>query len=221
MTLFDSSLTALSHGYVSLEELSKQPTKVETEEDGGNPFLVPHLAERIIQDHHNAMGWAWSYGGYGENRSKLWHGIKYMQERGTFLHLGVDFNVPAGTRVYMTRPATVVKIDSDTERFGWGPRIVVRLKHQPLYLIFAHLDRNISCRQGSELKRNEMIGQVGRAPHNGDWFAHLHVQAMAEEKFRHLEAASWDELDGYGKVEDRAKLLRAHPDPLRFVRVWK
>ena len=209
MAVLFETLKGTPCGYLNVNDLAKTTNNSD-----------PALIGQKIEEYHRQAGLVWSYGGYHEERDTLWANVPYLKERGTFLHLGVDFNVPAGTPVMATRPGVVVRIDDDhPEEYGWGPRIIVRLKHNPpIYLIYAHLGK-IACRLGQSVTVKNIIAHVGAPPRNGGWFAHLHVQTAADEAWQFYEPRL-KELDGYGKVEDRVVSARQFPDPLPYLRMW-
>lgn len=205
-------------GYLNLNDLA-QDVRRRRARDHDNPFIDPEEAAQEIARYHERAAIAWSYGGYLERRETVWEHVPYLEKRNTFLHLGVDFTVPAGTRVSLTRPGSVVQVDDDhPDAHGWGPRVIVLLKHCPVCLIYAHLGR-ITCRKGDELSLNHIIGEVGTFPFNGGCFPHLHVQAMTYEAWKFYQPRL-SELDGYGPVEDKAALARKFPDPLPYLRIW-
>src|SRR2546422_11572306 len=58
-----------------------------------NPLLDPYICQQMVEDVHRGLDVDWSYGGYLEYRSFLWAG-SYLEETSSFIHVGVDFNVP-------------------------------------------------------------------------------------------------------------------------------
>ena len=205
-------------GYVNLNELAKRVRAGCTRDD--NPFIDPDRCHRILLEYHEASGIAYSYGGYLEKRSTLWEGVKYLRDNKTFLHLGVDFNVQAGTPVAINHKGVVELIDTDfPEKFGWGTRVIVKLTTHPLYVIYVHLDPQVSCRVGQVLMPNSYIGRVGVPPQNGGWFPHLHVQLVTTHAWRYYKN-KLKILDGYGKEEELIALSKMFPDPLPYLRVW-
>ncbi len=201
-------------GYVNLNDLAH---RVHTRR---NSFINPVRAQQLIDAFHQRVGWDWSYGGYLERRIKLWEGVPYLENADTFLHLGVDFNVPAGTAVTASESCVVVRVDDDTpDQFGWGNRVIVRLEHYPVYLIYAHLSPRISCRPGQSLIDRTIFAEVGDPSVNGGWFPHLHVQALTSDTWRYYEHRL-NELDGYGALEEIESLAKQFPDPLPYLRIW-
>ncbi len=134
-----------------------------------------------------------------EDRSFLWRG-SYMEKDKKFIHLGVDFNVPAGTKIAAAFRAKVVKIDDDfPEEGGWGPRIIIKHATLPVYMIYAHLDPEIKCKVGDIINKGNIFARVGKPPYNGNWFPHCHIQSISKKYFDELNKNnSWKELDGYG-----------------------
>ena len=72
-----------------------------------NPLLDPTICQNFVVECHQKLGIDFSYGGWLEDRSTLWRG-SYLDQKRKYIHLGVDFNVPAGTQVAIERAATVI-----------------------------------------------------------------------------------------------------------------
>ena len=183
-----------------------------------NPLLDPIFCERVKNLIHLKYDLDCSYGGWMEDRSFIWKG-SYLEERRNFVHLGVDFYVPAGTEVAVDFDAEVVRVDDDyPDEGGWGPRVIVRHLYKPIYMLYAHLGRNIHFVRSSKLESGMIFAQVGAPPFNGNWSPHLHIQTISSEYYRELELNnSWNDLDGYGRVEDFEKNVRRFRDPMQYV----
>lgn len=183
-----------------------------------NPLLDPNVCQNMVNDVNTKYGLDFSYGGWMEDRSFLWRG-SYLDEKKIYVHLGIDLSAQAGTPVAATFDAEISKIDDDyPEVGGWGTRVILKHKTEPLYFIFAHLDRDIKCKEGDGLERGDIIARVGKPPFNGNWFEHLHFQAMTEEYYLEIEKKNlWDELDGYGSEKDIGLNAERFPDPIRFI----
>lgn len=175
-----------------------------------NLLLVPAECASVIRAAHVERGIDVSYGGWLEDRRDIWRG-SYLDKQRTYIHLGVDFNVPAGTQVAATHKARVVLIDSDVEEGGWGTRVVLR-PHNPALplLIYAHLDPDTKLRLADVVSPGTVFARVGKPPENGGWFPHLHVQCVTDE-------AALRDLDGYCDERDLFRWSRICPDPLRYV----
>ena len=59
-----------------------------------NPLINPDKCAHFIQWVHAKYQVTFSYGGYAEDRSTLWHDT-YLDASKTYYHLGVDINIPA------------------------------------------------------------------------------------------------------------------------------
>jgi murein DD-endopeptidase MepM/ murein hydrolase activator NlpD len=202
-------------GYVNLN--SEAQTWAATQPVGTN-ILDPEICDRMVSDIHNKYNIDFSYGGWMEDRSFLWKG-SYLEEEGTSIHLGIDINVPAYTQVAASFDATVVRIDDDyPEEGGWGPRVVLKYESENVYMIYAHLDRNITCKIGDKIKKGDVFAKVGKAPYNGNWFPHLHAQVISDEYYNRLEKENgWGDLDGYGFENEIKENSKHFPDPLQYI----
>ena len=181
-----------------------------------NPLLDPRICQRMVEEFHAARGVDWSYGGYLEDRRHLWRG-SYLEAKGAFVHLGVDFNVPQGTRVAAVEDSVVMLVDDDGDfDGGWGPRVFLKpsaKRRMEIVQIFAHLQA-VCVKPGDQLTPGTVFAEVGGPPHNGNWHPHLHVQAVRQPVFQVILLERFDELDGYGHRDERASLRRQFPDPL-------
>lgn len=182
-----------------------------------NPLLDPSVCEKFVQECHQRLGVDFSYGGWMENRSTLWRG-SYLDDDKKYIHLGIDFNVPTGTAVAMTRSGTVLRIDNDhPEPYGWGNRVIVHDESTNCVLVFAHLRHPKNLRVGDCLKNGEIFARVGSPSENGGWFPHLHAQMIQWEYYQSLLENDLRDLDGYGKSEDIASLRIHFPDPMPYI----
>ena len=205
-------------GYVNLDLEARKWIAEKKADQKSNPLLDPKVCQEMVNDVNRKYGLDFSYGGWMEDRSFLWRG-SYLDEKKIYIHLGIDLSVPAGTPVAATFDAEVVKIDDDyPEVGGWGTRVILKHKTELLYFIFAHLDRKAECNAGDMLKRGGIFAKAGKPPFNGNWFEHLHLQAITEEYYREIEEKNlWDELDGYGSEKDIKLNAKRFPDPIKFI----
>jgi murein DD-endopeptidase MepM/ murein hydrolase activator NlpD len=165
-----------------------------------NPLLNPAYCQKWVSRLHRRYKARCSFGGWFEDRSTLWNG-HYMLP-GSAYHLGVDFCVPERSRVYSPTGGTVYQTWHDEDKFGgWGGRVVIEMKPR-LFLILAHLGK-IHLVAGAKVKPGQLVGTVGGANNNGNWFPHLHAQ-LVRGSFN-------DRIDGYGEFS--VKNQRKYPDP--------
>lgn len=190
-----------------------------------NPLLDPEICQNMIEAAHRERGIQWSYGGYLEDRRVLWR-RSYLDRTQGYIHLGVDFNAPAGTPVAAPGRSEVLLIDDDRDLSGgWGPRVVMRTRsartrgtdEDEVALIFAHLGL-IGCSVGDMIEAGKIFAEVGAPPRNGNWFPHLHVQTIRLSYLNELLATDIALLDGYGKQSEMTILMERHPDPIKFCR---
>src|SRR5690606_38450883 len=152
------------------------------------PFLDAAVCAGFVDALAAELGHDFTYGGYLEDRRFLWR-TSYLDTTGSYLHLGIDFNVPHGTSVAALFDGEVVRIDDDYDlEGGWGPRVIFRpeaASESRPYCIFAHLEAP-SVRVGDRVKAGTVFARIGKAPFNGNWFPHLHVQTVAAAQYEAL-----------------------------------
>jgi peptidoglycan LD-endopeptidase LytH len=183
-----------------------------------NPLLSPNDCQDMVNAMHERYRVRWSFGGWLEDRRTLWKG--HYLEPDKFVHLGVDLNVPAGTRVAAGGKATVVRVDPDRDQDGgWGMRVIMQLHEGGDLLIAAHLGQDVRCKVGDVLGKTSEYGEVGADDVNGGWFPHLHIQAITAKHFDTLlrEDGNLENLDGYCRYHELETARRNFPDPLRYV----
>lgn len=173
----------------------------------------------MLQATHKQLGIDYSYGGWLENRAYIWRN-SYLEKKKTFIHLGVDVNAPAGTPVAIDFDATVVRIDDDHDfEGGWGPRVIVRHEHVDAYIIYAHLARDIRVMMGEGLSQGDVLGEIGQAPSNGNWYPHVHVQVMTPKAYSVAYLDNFRSLDGYGATNKLPELKTQFRNPMDFIQV--
>jgi hypothetical protein len=156
----------------------------------------PKICEKWIQELHRQKNVRYSYGGFLENRSDFLRD-SYNKEHNLFIHLGVDYNVPAGTEVALTEESVLADIFEDSDQNGgWGKRAIFRILNGQSYLIYGHLKRNSELKLGKIYKPGEIIGVVGDSNENGGWWPHLHIQFVTR-KFILAHKPDFNRIDGY------------------------
>lgn len=209
-------------GYVNLnleaiswcEKNNIKPTKE------NNPLLSPETCQKFVEDTHKKYSLDFSYGGWMEDRSYIWQS-GYLEKSQMFIHLGVDINIPNGTEIATNFEAEIVKIDDDFPLDGgWGPHVILRDVKSKIYLLYAHLEKDIPFKEGDIIAEGTVFAKVGKAPQNGNWFPHVHIQAISEEKFKNLLGTKdWEAFDGYGSKETPMENSKNFPDPLNFIKI--
>lgn len=194
-----------------------------------NPLLDAKFCENWVRLMHQMYMCDYSYDRYGGDRRHLWRETYLTKDYHPHphdpvsglktRHLGIDFNVPAGTPVHAPQNCVVIDVlaDSDT-KLGWGGRVIVdhpewkRDTHREC-LIFGHLAHDSLPKVDQEFKAGEQIGVVGNYPENGNVWPHLHVQQwnlQNKKKARDIRREC-KELDGYGLLAIDYRYLFPEP----------
>jgi murein DD-endopeptidase MepM/ murein hydrolase activator NlpD len=152
----------------------------------------------------------YTYGGFGEDRTKLWNNFGYPVPT---LHLGVDFNnLPPGQPVASLSDGVVVDMWEHEAKFdGWGGRVVVR-DPQGVHYMYGHLQPSSLPHPESIVGKGQIVGLIGGPTENGGWFPHLHLQIMTEEFIQAQPSRNWRLIDGYLPVMSAGLL-----DPMKVL----
>lgn len=165
-----------------------------------NPCLDAMYCWGWVDHLTRAKSVAYTYGGYMEDRGRVWRG--HYMEPGHTVHLGVDYNVLNRTPVHCPANAEVVHVTRDPDQYGgWGGRVILMRKGR--FLVLAHLAHYLLPQLGP-VKEGDILGQVGEIEENGGWYPHLHVQCCS--------VFNPQTTDGYAKASDDLKVLYPHPE---------
>ena len=184
-------------GCLNLNQLAKEQFSGAAK----NPLLNPDCCASWVEAMTRKHGLDFSYGGYLEDRKDLWRG--HYHAPGQMMHLGVDYNVPAGTEVYCPERIVVAEFLRDPDqRGGWGGRLVLRNSRRE-HLVLAHLGQIKLPAPGTMIYIGELLGYVGESFENGGWYPHLHVQCVRKPS---------ELVDGYAAESSSLKADFPHPD---------
>jgi len=181
---------------------------------GPKDITNPEKCAQLVKKIQKELGVEWSYGGWLENRSVILQD-SYLKTTQSWIHLGIDINLPIGTPVHAALGGTVYMADSDyPEEGGWGNFVIIehQINEVKFYSIYGHLASTGLVSQDETVMAGEAIGKVGTTKENGFWFPHLHFQFISETEMRSKENPFT--LDGYGKPQDLSYLRKHYPDPL-------
>ena len=145
------------------------------------------LRDTVVFDHwlfNEVLQGKVGMGGFMEDRVVYRRSAHYAGEEARSVHLGIDIWIAAGTSVYAPWEASVHSF-RDNEGFGdYGPTIILEhtLAGQSFYTLYGHLSRAslTTLEVGQAIGKNEMVGEIGPYPENGDWPPHLHFQVMTD-----------------------------------------
>ncbi|WKN43928.1 peptidoglycan DD-metalloendopeptidase family protein [Tunicatimonas pelagia] len=123
-------------------------------------------------------------GGFLEHRSLYQRSSMYQGEEPRCIHLGVDVWAPARTKVHAPWPGKVHSFQ-DNQGFGnYGPTIILEhaIEAMTFFTLYGHLSRSSlkNMQLGQTIEKNQLVGELGDFPENGDWPPHLHFQAMTD-----------------------------------------
>lgn len=175
--------------------------------DGISPLLDATLTDRFLRRLHRRWNVGYSFGGYVEDRRELWRG-SYLDETSA-LHLGIDVNMPAGTKLTVAHPARLVRHEQDIDQQGgWGGVSFFQLdqplahdKAQPVtHFLYAHLKRGgPALPVGTRVAPGDVVAVLGPVTDNGGWYEHLHVQALTQDAWQQTQGILKN-FDGYAPV---------------------
>ncbi|MCL2163891.1 MAG: peptidoglycan DD-metalloendopeptidase family protein [Oscillospiraceae bacterium] len=160
----------------------------------------------------NSTRWSISY--YLEDRSAILMRFPQMANEKRFYHLGIDINVPLGTKLYSPFDSDVIISDYEEGDGNYGGFTVLRCQQQTtvFYLLFGHLNPGKLPCPGTRLRHGEAFSQVGDMSQNGNWHYHTHLQALTEKAF----ANGWLNK-GYCKKSDLPTIKEYCPNPFVFL----
>ncbi len=183
-----------------------------------NPLIRPAECAKFLSWVHEKYGIDFSYGGYGEDRSTLWHDT-YLDQHGAYHHLGIDINTPSWTELLSPVRGKVIVSDHDSDHpdapqlHGWGNRLIIRPEDSEYALILAHLSDTTRRRVGTLIEKWEPLWTIGTSEENGWWFEHFHIQVILRERLMDLlEKGHLAQLDGYSRIMD-AEMRKIYPNP--------
>ena len=214
-----------AHRFVPVDLAKEYAVREAANDYGDIDMKNPGMQQLFVE---TASGHHMSYGGFFEDRTRLWTGFEPDMAR--MVHLGVDINMlDPGQSVTAPDTCVVCHVMRDPTKFnGWGGRVLLRLRddrhHKYPFLLLGHLDsRKYLPNLGEELEKGQLIGVIGSFEWNGGWFPHLHIQQMSEKYVMGFEDPS--RIDGYaenaenmteGMVTDPCDLIAERGDFLPF-----
>ncbi|MCD4835126.1 MAG: peptidoglycan DD-metalloendopeptidase family protein [Bacteroidales bacterium] len=124
-------------------------------------------------------------GGYFEDRL-IYKRSKHFNNDGEprSIHLGIDIWVEAGIPIYSPLPG-VIHSFKNNETFGdYGPTLILEhlIEGEIFYTLYGHLslDSIQDKEKGQQLRRGDVIANIGDENVNGNWPPHLHFQIITD-----------------------------------------
>jgi peptidoglycan LD-endopeptidase LytH len=155
------------------------------------------------------------WGGYLEQRliyasSSVFHQDAHPRN----LHLGLDFWVNAGTKVFAPLAGKIHSFQDNSAFRDYGPTVVVAHEFEGMtfHSLYGHLSRATleGLKRGQIVQKGQLLGQIGPEAENGQWPPHLHFQLVID-----MEGKMGD-YPGVCALENLAHYQANCPDP-RFL----
>jgi 4-aminobutyrate aminotransferase-like enzyme/Ser/Thr protein kinase RdoA (MazF antagonist) len=110
---------------------------------------------------------------------------RLIEETRRTRHLGLDFFMPAGTKVFTPLAATVVSVEIEPDPLGYGCLIALRHTPEgcpPFVTLWGHMAHEALQRlaAGDRLEAGALVGEMGAPTENGGWAPHLHLQLSTD-----------------------------------------
>jgi len=176
-----------------------------------------HDFQEYIEFKKQETGSKLAIGRYGENRIIYNHSYLFQSEATRSVHLGLDFWVNAGMKVYSPFDARIHSFNDNSGMGNYGPTII--LEHNKngtaFYSLYGHLsERSIkNIKVGKKIKAGDFVGEVGHEKENGLWPPHLHFQLINS-----ISTYKGD-FPGVCKPSDKLKYFRICPNPNSLLKI--
>ena len=125
-------------------------------------------------------------GGYLEPRSiyssNSYDKIGNFGKESRTVHLGLDFWLSSGTKVYSMFDGEVVTSINDKGDKEYGGLLIIKHKVEnfEFYTLYGHntVGSVLKNKIGAKIKKGDIIAEIANFPENGNWAPHLHFQIM-------------------------------------------
>lgn len=175
--VLNSNISKDEYIAIDLSSTNKDLQKV----DLSSPVAFQKYINKYLNIHQKKV----AFGGYLEKRnlykrSSYFNTQNEKSERN--IHLGLDFWIASGTKVYAPLPAKVHSFKNNSQMGDYGPTII--LEHQinnvVFYTLYGHLSlQSIQNLQvGAIFNAGDCIATLGDANVNGNYAPHLHFQVI-------------------------------------------
>jgi len=174
------------------------------------PAELDRRVQRVLADHGATIG----AGGYDEARLIYhWPNEPRAAEPRT-IHIGLDLSLAAGSPLYAPLDGVVHGFEDADTHHDYGPLIVLRHATddpEPVefHSFYGHLTRDSldGLEVGAMIRKGSQFARIGRAPTNGNWWAHVHVQLVTDM----LDVPC--NVDGAVRASQRNVWKSIFPDP--------
>ncbi len=180
------------------------------------PRALDHRVRRVLAEAGATIG----AGGYDEARL-IYHWPNEPRDgEPRTIHMGLDLSVAADSPLYAPLDGIVHGFENADAHHDYGPVIV--LQHTttgpdavPFYTLYGHLTRDSldALHIGKVIAKGTEFARVGRAPSNGDWWEHVHVQLITDM----LDVPC--NVNGAARASERDVWQSLCPDPNLLLRI--
>jgi hypothetical protein len=231
----------LRYGKDGMSTKEDQDTARKLSQGWRRVILRPILRRVLLPEEKKGK---WAIGKYDENRLGLYDTDLFLDTENKIdgyggrrtVHLGVDLDAPAGTKVYAFCDGIVHSAGYNAELGDYGNVVVIQHElptntstststtlnsttegtastvPRTVWALYGHLDSSSirGKKPGTPIRKGQVIGRVGDIHENGGWIAqHVHFQLSIHPPDTH-------DMPGASSVEDRPRALIHYPDP-RYV----
>ncbi len=192
-------------------DLSADNPLLQSEEIRTVEGLQNHISGQLKAAHAKC-----GFGGYGEKRDLYQRSAHFSAtDAWRSIHLGVDFWMPAGTKVRATLPGKVHSFRDNDNPGDYGSTIILQhhIGNEVIHSLYGHLSRPslAGLEVGQLVVRGEMIGRLGEPFENRAWPPHLHFQLIKDMgDFR-------GDYPGVCTAAERDRYLLNCPDPISYL----
>ncbi|MFW9863104.1 MAG: phosphotransferase, partial [Candidatus Thorarchaeota archaeon] len=124
---------------------------------------------------------------YNEARL-IYAGEQYLEPAGELrtIHIATDLIMEPGTQILAPLDGKVHSLKNNNLPLDNGPTIIlehnVGFTDDKFYTLYAHLTTGslVGLNEGDEIKKGQVIANVGPYPENGGWPPHLHFQLIVD-----------------------------------------
>jgi murein DD-endopeptidase MepM/ murein hydrolase activator NlpD len=176
----------------------------------------PEACQAYIDSVLGQTGGRVAYGGYLERRN-LYRGNTGFEGNGEprDVHLGVDFWMEAGTRVFAPISGTVHSFKNNAAKGDYGPTILLEhsVENKRFYTLYGHLSvESLSgLYPGKPIGAGEVLATLGTSEVNVHYAPHLHFQIILD-----LEGKQGD-YPGVCRASEVAFYQANCPDPMTLL----
>lgn len=124
-------------------------------------------------------------GGYFEDRL-IYKRSKHFDNGGEprSIHLGIDIWQAEGTKIFSPLPGLIHSFNNNDTFGDYGPTLIIEhlIEGETFYTLYGHLSlESIKDKQvGQQVRRGDVIGEMGSSEVNGNWPPHLHFQVITD-----------------------------------------